>query len=266
MRPPQVCSLASQASTVAAWSTVTVNTASRTSCRLTASFPPRAAWTALRTPALGRSYATQHQRQPQSSSSSSSASSSSSSASRRRSVTPFNDDGHVPWSELSGGEKTARAAQQTFNLGMVVVGVVLTGGVCYFLFTEVFSPNSKVSSFNRAVDRIKADHRITDLLGDSRKIIAHGEETANKWRRARPIASTERTDSQGEHLVMQFHVEGPRAEGMAYLHLLRRPGQSEFVYQYFYVDVPGHDRIYLEKSVGSAPSDKKGTLFGIKWA
>jgi import inner membrane translocase subunit TIM21 len=44
----------------------------------------------------------------------------------RRSVTPFNDDGRVPWSELSFPEKTARAAQQTFNLGLVLVGVVLT--------------------------------------------------------------------------------------------------------------------------------------------
>lgn len=44
----------------------------------------------------------------------------------RRAVTPFNDDGHVPWTELSAGEKTARAAQQTFNLGMVILGIVLT--------------------------------------------------------------------------------------------------------------------------------------------
>jgi len=45
---------------------------------------------------------------------------------RRKAVTPFNDDGHVPWTELSAGEKTARATQQTFNFGMVIVGIVLT--------------------------------------------------------------------------------------------------------------------------------------------
>ncbi|CAK7565996.1 MAG: mitochondrial import inner membrane translocase subunit tim21 [Sporothrix epigloea] len=264
MTPPQVCLLAGQASTAAARITLAAATVSQTSCRLAASFSPRAA-SADRRPALSRSYATQHQSHSTASSPSSSSSSSPASP-RRHSVTPFNDDGVVPWAELSTGEKTARAAQQTFNLGMVVLGVVLTGGVCYFLFTDVFSPKSKVSSFNRAVDRIKADHRITDLLGDSRQIIAHGESTANKWRRARPIASTEQTDAQGnEHLVMNFHVEGPRAEGMAYLHLLRRPGQSEFAYQYFYVDVPGHDRIYLEKSVNSVAGEKKRTLFGIKW-
>lgn len=50
----------------------------------------------------------------------------SSAASKRRAVTPFNDDGHVPWGDLSVAEKSARAAQQTFNLGFIVVGVVLT--------------------------------------------------------------------------------------------------------------------------------------------
>ena len=46
--------------------------------------------------------------------------------SKRRAVTPFNDDGHIPWTNLSAAEKTARATQQTFNFGMVLVGLVLT--------------------------------------------------------------------------------------------------------------------------------------------
>lgn len=67
--------------------------------------------------------------------------------------------------------------------------------------------------------------------------------------------------------MMNFHVEGPHAAGVANLHLVRRPGQSEFAYQYFYVDVPGHERIYLERSDGHpSQGDKKNTLFGIKWS
>jgi hypothetical protein len=62
-----------------------------------------------------RRYATQHQQQQ-----------STAAESRRRSVTPFNDDGRVPWTDLSAGEKTGRAAQQTFNFGMVIVGLLLT--------------------------------------------------------------------------------------------------------------------------------------------
>lgn len=107
---------------------------------------------------------------------------------RSRAVTPFNDDGFVPWNELSTGEKAARATQQSFNLGMIIVGVVLTGGVGYFLWTDVFSPDSKISNFNRAVDKVKADPRCVELLGDPKKLTAHGDETFNKWRRARPVS------------------------------------------------------------------------------
>ena len=62
-----------------------------------------------------RRYATQHHQQQ-----------STTAESRRRAVTPFNDDGRVPWTDLSAGEKTARAAQQTFNFGMVIAGLLLT--------------------------------------------------------------------------------------------------------------------------------------------
>jgi import inner membrane translocase subunit TIM21 len=61
------------------------------------------------------------------------------------------------------------------------------GFVTYFLWSDVFSPESKTRQFNRAVDKIKKDHRCLELLGDAKKISAHGDETFNKWRRARPI-------------------------------------------------------------------------------
>lgn len=56
------------------------------------------------------------------------------------------------------------------------------------LYSEVFSPDSKTTYFNRAVDRIRKDPRCLELLGDGKKITAFGEETHNKWRRARPLA------------------------------------------------------------------------------
>lgn len=62
------------------------------------------------------------------------------------------------------------------------------GGVGYALYSEVFSPDSKTTHFNKAVDRIRTDPRCLELLGDGKKITAFGEETNNKWRRARPIA------------------------------------------------------------------------------
>ncbi|KAI1482604.1 mitochondrial import inner membrane translocase subunit TIM21 [Daldinia eschscholtzii] len=203
-----------------------------------------------------RTYATHHS-QP-----------SNSTATKRKAVTPFNDNGFVPWSELSAAEKASRATQQTFNFGLVVVGLVLTGGIGYFLYTDVFSPDSRTAYFNRAVDRIKKDPECVRLLGDSKKIIAHGEETANKWRRARPIASTHKTDTRGdEHLVIHFHVEGPLNSGVAYLHLTKYANHDDFEYKYFWVDIKGHPRIYLEnadaKPAGEGARNFK--MFGVNW-
>ncbi|KAF7550078.1 hypothetical protein G7046_g8135 [Stylonectria norvegica] len=189
---------------------------------------------------------------------------------KRRKVTPFNDDGFVPWNQLSSGEKAARATQQSFNFGLIAVGLVLTTGVAYFMWTDVFSPDSKISQFNRAVDKIKQDPRCLEVLGDRKKITAHGEETFNKWRRARPVASSEKTDAQGnQHLIMHWHVDGPLTNAIAQLHMVKYRGHSDYEYKYLYLDARGHERIYLENAETSASGSKKKkdfNLFGVKWS
>ncbi|PHH70413.1 hypothetical protein CDD80_6021 [Ophiocordyceps camponoti-rufipedis] len=157
---------------------------------------------------------------------------------RRQSITPFNDNGSVPWRELSVTEKMARTTQQGFNGGLIAIGLVLTGTVVYFLWTDVFSPDSKVSQFNRAVDRIKKDARYS-----------------------------EKVDARGDsHLMMHFYVDGPLQDGVAQLHMVKRQGESDYEYRYFFVDVKGHDRVYLEKASPETGAGKKQlSLFGVKW-
>lgn len=48
------------------------------------------------------------------------------SASNRKHITVMNDDGHVEWGELSNKEKAARTTQQSFNLMVILAGVVMT--------------------------------------------------------------------------------------------------------------------------------------------
>ena len=52
--------------------------------------------------------------------------SSSSTVSPRKKVTVINDDGRVPWAQLTAREKVARTTQQSFNLAIVVAGLVAT--------------------------------------------------------------------------------------------------------------------------------------------
>jgi len=183
-------------------------------------------------------------------------------------VTPFNDDGRVPWGQLSGGEKVARTTQQGFNFGLILIGAVLTGSVAYLMWTEVFSPDSTAWHFNSAVNRVKGDPRCTELLGDSKKISAYGEGTLRGWKRARPIASSVRKDQNNvEHMVMHFNVEGPLAKGVVSFHMIKRPMDTEFIYKYLALDVKGHQRVYLENADASvdSPAKSKSKVFGISW-
>lgn len=61
-------------------------------------------------------------------------------------------------------------------------------GVVYFMYSEVFSSASPTRHFNRAVDRVRADHRAIDILGGNGKIRAYGEPTSSRRTKIRPLA------------------------------------------------------------------------------
>ncbi|PYH77919.1 mitochondrial import inner membrane translocase subunit tim21 [Aspergillus uvarum CBS 121591] len=185
---------------------------------------------------------------------------------KRRNVTVLSDDGRYEWGELSGREKVARATQQSVNFLVVVAGAVLTGGVFYLLYTEVFSPNSKTWQFEKAVERIKDDPRCTDLLGDRREIKAYGDSTWSRWARNRPIATSVFQDRMGrEHLKMNFHVEGPLNTGIVFVHMMKPLDQYEWEYQLLALEVKGHSRVVLEQAREKPGVGKALKIFGIQW-
>jgi len=53
------------------------------------------------------------------------------------------------------------------------------------------------------------------------------------------------------------------------MHLVKRPGQGEHEYKYFFVDIRGHQRIYLENAdaARAKEGEHKGfKMFGVKWS
>lgn len=70
---------------------------------------------------------------------------------------------------------------------------------------------------------------------------------------------------------MHFYVEGPRNRGTVGLHLVKNPrAMGDYEYKYFYVDIPGQERIYLEnadaKPASQSGGDKKFKFLGVTWA
>ncbi|KAF2877508.1 TIM21-domain-containing protein [Massariosphaeria phaeospora] len=184
----------------------------------------------------------------------------------RRRVTVTNDTGSVRWSELSPAEKAARTTQQSFNFVVVITGLVLGGGVCYYLFTDVFSPSSKTAQFNRATTRIRQSSEVQALLGEGSQISAFGEPSWSRLARNRYISHTLDTDQWGtEHMRFRFYVEGPLGQGVVHVHLTKRPSQNNFEYHTLAVDVKGHQRVYVENAEEKKESKIAPKIFGARW-
>lgn len=61
-------------------------------------------------------------------------------------------------------------------------------------------------------------------------------------------------------------VDGPLNNGTAQMHMVKPRGHHDYEYKYLYVEVKGHERIYLENADVSGGSGKKQlSLFGVKW-
>ena len=77
-----------------------------------------------------------------------------------------------------------------------------------------------------------------------------------------------KTDNLGnEHMIMHFYVEGVKNRGRVVLHLIRRPS-SEYQYKYLYLDVQGHERIFLENAdkPNTEPARRKFKFLGVSWS
>ncbi|TKA31342.1 hypothetical protein B0A50_02187 [Salinomyces thailandicus] len=190
---------------------------------------------------------------------------------RRRAITLTTDTGRDPWTTLTAREKATRATTTTFNLSLILLGVVLTGSVAYILYLEVFSRDSKTALFNTTADRVRKDPRCLDLLcgpaegGKKRDVSASGEPSHSRWARNRALATRHEKGVGGwEHTHLRFYVEGSVARGTVRVHVARGPEGGEWEVRELVVEVPGRGTVELEKK-GSGVGGEVGKLFGVRW-
>jgi mitochondrial import inner membrane translocase subunit TIM21 len=184
----------------------------------------------------------------------------------RRAITVTTDDGRHAWSDLSTGEKAARSTQQTFNFALVAAGAAGCILVSYFLYQELFAPDSKTVQFNHAVSRIKQSSECRELLGPSKRIIAYGEPSGSKWARARPLVYSMERDRFGvEHFRMHFNVEGPEGKGVVNVHMTKGREDDRLEYRLLSLSVPGKEVVYLENKDEVGVKSAVGKMFGVQW-
>ncbi|KAG0181520.1 mitochondrial import inner membrane translocase subunit tim21 [Apophysomyces sp. BC1034] len=152
------------------------------------------------------------------------------------------------WKELSTPQKVVAASKATVNIGVIVTGVVVTGALVYFVTSELFGSQSSTSIFSDAVDRVRKNEELVEMLGEPIK--GHGEPSRNRMKRNRRIRYQIVNDQQDQpHLFMRFYVEGPNNEGTGMVEMIKDE-KDKWQYKQLFVDVPGQGlpsrRIYLE--------------------
>ena len=80
-------------------------------------------------------------------------------------------------------------------------------------------------------------------------------------------SSRTETDRIGTvHMHMHFNVSGPLAQGVVNVHMSRKKDEDEFHYHSLALDVPGHERVWLENAEqGRLDKRNQGKMFGVRW-
>lgn len=115
------------------------------------------------------------------------------------------------------GEKVKEATKTVSYLGVILLGVGVTGTLFYAVFSELFSSKSPNNVYSKAAKRCLEDYRVKDKLGEP--ITVFGEET--RRRRRQHVSHAVYLDKEGkQHLRMQFHLKGAFHSGTAHLDMM----------------------------------------------
>ncbi|CAH1369464.1 unnamed protein product [Tenebrio molitor] len=130
------------------------------------------------------------------------------------------------------GEKVKETTKTASYLGIILLGVGVTGTLFYAVFHELFSSTSPNNVYSQAVERCKSDVRIQDKLG--LPITAFGNETS---RRRRQHVSHVLFQREGRQcLRMKFFLKGSFHKGTVQLEMVQNDS-GYYEYRYLFVQV-----------------------------
>ncbi|KAJ8921067.1 hypothetical protein NQ315_015863 [Exocentrus adspersus] len=163
------------------------------------------------------------------------------------------------------GEKVKETTKTVSYLGVILIGVGVTGTLFYAVFRELFSSKSPNNIYTKAAKRCIADPRVEDKLG--RPITAYGEETRRG--RRQHVSHVEYMGKDGRrHLRMKFHLKGSFHTGTVQLDMFENDaGDYEYRYLFLEVDDMLRNTIVLEDNRHSETASRNTDLpsFDLKF-
>lgn len=115
------------------------------------------------------------------------------------------------------GEKVKETTKTATYLGIILLGVGVTGSLFYAIFNELFSSKSPNNVYNKASKRCIADTRVEDKLG--LPIKAYGEESRRGRRQHVSHLGFIGRDGR-KHLRMRFYLQGSFNKGTVHLEMI----------------------------------------------
>ncbi|KAK9887416.1 hypothetical protein WA026_022353 [Henosepilachna vigintioctopunctata] len=141
------------------------------------------------------------------------------------------------------GEKVKETTKTASYLGVILLGVAVTGSLFYAVFNELFSSKSPNNVYTKAVKKCLADTRVEDKLGVP--IVAYGEET-RRGRRQHPSHIVYNRDGK-QCIRMKFYLKGAFNKGTVQLEMMEDDsGRYEYRYLFMQVDDLLQTTIILE--------------------
>lgn len=134
-------------------------------------------------------------------------------------------------------EKVKQATKDASYLGIIVIGVGVTGLMFYAIFRELFSGHSSNTVYSRALARCRDDGRITNLCGEPIK--GYGE--TNRRGRRRYVSHVEYVKDGINHMRMKFYIEGSRRKGTVHLEV-KEDDRGKYEYRYLFVELDGYPK------------------------
>lgn len=157
------------------------------------------------------------------------------------------------------GEKIKENTKTASYMGIIVLGVGVTGALFYAIFRELFSSNSPNSIYSRALDKVINDPRVQDSLGAPIK--GFGEET--RRRRRTHVAHSVYEKNGIDHLRMKFYVQGIRNKATCHLEMRKINGNYEYRYLFVQLDHYPKTTIILEDNRASDPTQAPSFSSGL---
>lgn len=113
------------------------------------------------------------------------------------------------------GEKVKETVKTTSYLGVILLGVGVTGIMFYAIFNELFSSNSPQAIYGDAFDKCKDDPRVQDALGQPIKCF--GEES--RRRRRTHVAHQLYQKNNRKYMRLSFHIQGIRNKATVHVEM-----------------------------------------------